>query len=156
MVSLIETLVATAISALLVASLAGYSLAQRPYAIRAAVQNVGALLSDARSVAETSGNGATVVIASTTGGFSASLYPFRPTTGANVGTPPVRSVGGNVIVTSTAIFVSSSGTVSSTSWSPAGGTLAAEPPCTTPIAITFTSGSSSETHTIPCETAELR
>ena len=157
MVSLVEMLAAAAISGLLIASLAGYSFAQHPYALRAAVQNVSAVLADGRSIAQTSGNGATIVVSTNGTGYWAALYPFRPTQNADVTVPPVRKIAGNVSLTPIAIFISSSGTVSSsTSWSPASGTLPAEPPCTAPIALTFTAGASSETHTIPCGNAELQ
>jgi len=155
-VKLIETIVCIAIVVILTAALGGYALGKKAYAIRAAVQSFGAFLDDARAVAQTSGVGATIAIAGdTSGGFTARLYPYRPLEGADLSGAPVRTLKGNVALTPLAIFISSSGTASATSWTPQNGTLASEPSCEK-ISLTFSDGIASETHTIPCGLAVLQ
>lgn len=155
--SLIETFVTVATAATLLVSLGGFSLARKPYAMQAAVKSLRAFIADARSVAATSGVGATIVIASRNGGFAAALYPYRPLDGADLSLPAVRTLTGNASVTATAIFISSSGTASSAAtWTPASGALASEPACTNGTQLTFSDGFASETHLVPCATAELQ
>ncbi|MGH7714946.1 MAG: hypothetical protein ACREML_03010, partial [Vulcanimicrobiaceae bacterium] len=106
---------------------------------------------------QTSGSGATVAIASDGhGGFIASLYPYRPLSGADLGARPARTMSAGVELTTLAIFISSSGTTSAAAWTPDGGTLASEPSCTTPINLTFSDGVTNETHTIACARAALQ
>lgn len=155
--TLIETVLVSALSAVLLAAFAAYDLARKPYAVSAAVQSIGSLLDDARSVAQTSGNGATLLIASSGDTFTASLYPYRPLTGADLTVPAVRTLRGNVSITPSAIFIDSSGTTSwDLGWTPLSGTLDAEPACTSPAELTFGDGSSSETHAVPCAAARLQ
>ena len=154
---LTETILCVAIIAMLLATLVAYALGQKTYAIRAAVSSFSAFVTDARAVAQTSGSGATIVIAGDErGGFVARLYPFRPLAGADLSAAPVRTLTANVSLTSTAVFISSSGTASATPWTPGGGTLASEPSCVNAIPLTFGDGISSEAHTIPCTQAELQ
>src|SRR5579872_6761581 len=153
---LIETIVCVAIVVTLTAAVGSYALGRKAYAIRAAVQSFAAFLDDARAVAQTSGMGATIAIAGdTNGGFTARLYPYRPLEGADLSGAPVRTLKGNVALTPLAIFISSSGTASATSWTPQNGTLASEPSCEK-ISLTFSDGIASETHTIPCGLAVLQ
>ena len=155
--SLIETLVAVATAATLLLSLGGLSQARKPYALRAAVESLRAFIADARSVAATSGDGATIVIASREAGFVATLYPYRPIADADFSSPPVRTLTGNASVTGTAIFISSSGTASSSAtWMPSSGAMASEPACANGTQLTFSDGFASETHVVPCATAELQ
>lgn len=154
--SLIETLVAAATAATLLVSLGGLTLARKPYALHAAVESLRAFIADARSVAATSGDGATIVVAPRDGGFVAKLYPYRPLEGADLTLPAVRTLTGTAAVTATALFISTSGTVSSsTTWTPASGSLASEPACTNGTQLTFTDGFATETHVVPCASAEL-
>jgi len=156
--TLVETVVVAALLALLTAALGASTLARKPYALRAAVGDVGAILTDARSVAQTTGSGATVVIAPATGGgFVASLYPYRPLpSDVNLAAQPVRVARGTANVTPLAIFIDSSGTTSSSaSWTPSSGTLEAEPACSGGTNLTFSDGYATETHTVPCAQAEL-
>ena len=154
---LVETLLCVAIIVMLLATAGAYSLGRKTYAIRAAVGSFSAFVADARAVAQTSGSGATIVIADgRSGGFIAKLYPFRPVAGADLRAPPVRTLTADVDLTPTAVFISSSGTASASAWTPEGGTLAAEPACTNSITLTFGNGFSSEAHAIPCAQAELQ
>jgi hypothetical protein len=156
-VKLTETVVCIAIIVMLVAALGSYALGKKSYAIRAAVQRFSAFVDDARTVAQTSGTGATIAIASDGhGGFTASLYPYRPLPGANLNAQPVRMLDANVELTPLAIFISSSGTASATSWTPNSGALESEPACETAISLTFGDGIANEAHTIPCELASLQ
>jgi hypothetical protein len=156
--ALIETVVCTVlVAAIFLASFAAYALGRKAYALRAAVQSFGSFVSDARAVAQTSGTGATIAIASDgNGGFIATLLPYRPLEGADLSTAAVRTLSGKVSLTSVAIFISSSGTASSTSWTPGAGILASEPACSNSISLTFSDGLSSETHAIPCGQAVLQ
>ncbi|MGA3036254.1 MAG: hypothetical protein ABSE64_02120 [Vulcanimicrobiaceae bacterium] len=149
---LIETIVCVMIVVVLMAALGANTLGRKAYAIRAAVQSFSAFLDDARAVAQTSGSGATIAIASDgNGGFTAALYAYRPLEGAVTSSAPVRTLRGNVALTPVAIFISSSGTVSAAAWTPSDGSLALEPTCDTAISLTF----ADEAHTIPCEDAVL-
>src|SRR5579875_717270 len=151
---LLETVVAVAVAAMLVLAVAALALGRKPYALRSAVAS---LVADARSVARTSGSGATIVIVPRDGGFAAALYPYRPLAGADLSLPAVRTLTGSAAITATAIFISSSGTTSSsTTWLPASGTLSTEPGCTSGTQLTFSDGFATETHWIPCASAELQ
>lgn len=154
---LIETIVCIAIVVTVTAALSAYSYGRKAYAIRAAVSNLGALVVDARAVAQATGSGATIAIASDgNGGFVATLYPYRPIAGADTSAGPVRTLAANVTLAPTAIFISSSGTASASAWTPGSGTLGAEPACDGQISLTFSDGLASETHAIPCAQAELQ
>jgi hypothetical protein len=145
---LIETIVCVTIAVMLLAAFGATTLGRKAYAVRAAVQSFSAFLDDATAVARTSGEGATIAIASDgNGGFTATLYPYRPLEGADLSAAPVRTLKGNVSLTPVAIFISSSGTVSAASWARSDGSLASEPACTTAISLSF----GDEAHTIPCE-----
>lgn len=156
--TLVETLIACAIALLVLAAITAYALGSKAYVIRSAVESVAALMADARSVAQTSGSGATIVIATTpSGGFTATLYPYRPIPSATVGAAAVRTLQGAASITPTAIFVDSSGTTaSSSSWTPQSGTLSSEPPCTSATQLVFSNGYTSETHAVPCTLASLQ
>jgi hypothetical protein len=152
-----ETVVCIAIIVMLIGALGSYALGKKSYAIRAAVQSFSAFVDDARALAQTSGNGATIAIASDgNGGFTASLYPYRPIPGASLDVQPVRTLRTNVTLTPLAIFISSSGTASAASWTPNSGALATEPACETPISLTFGDGVANEAHIIPCAMAALQ
>jgi hypothetical protein len=156
-VKLSETVVCIVIVVMLIGALGSYALGKKSYAIRAAVQSFSAFVDDARAVAQTSGTGATIAIASDgNGGFIASLYPYRPIPGASLGAQPVRTLNANVTLTPLAIFISSSGTASATSWTPSSGVLANEPACETAISLTFGDGIANEAHLIPCAEAALQ
>jgi hypothetical protein len=156
-VNLIEIVVAVATAAAVLASLGSSTLSRKPYAMHAAVESLRAFIADARSVAATSGDGATIVIAPRDGGFVATLYPYRPIGGADLSLAPVRILSGNAAVTGAALFISSSGTVSSSAtWTPASGTLASEPACRSGTPLTFSDGFAAETHVVPCGSAELQ
>jgi type II secretory pathway pseudopilin PulG len=154
--TLIETLLAVAILALLVGSLGALFEGRRAYAVRSAVLGMQGLVADARAVAQSSGTGATVVIAAAGGGFTATLYPYRPLPGADLGLRAVRTLAGEVALTPLAVFISSSGTASAAAWSPPSGTLATEPPCNGSIGLQFSDGFTTESHAIPCAQAQLR
>lgn len=154
---LIETIVCVAIVVILTAALGAYALGRKAYALRAAVQSFAAFVDDARSVAQTSGTGATIAIAGdANGGFIAKLYPYRPLEDADTSLNPVRTLRGNVGLTPLAVFISSSGTASAASWTPQNGTLPTEPACESAIGLTFSDGTLSETHVIPCGDATLQ
>ncbi|MGH7683073.1 MAG: hypothetical protein ACREMT_01910 [Vulcanimicrobiaceae bacterium] len=155
--NLIEVLAAIGIAVTLLASLGSFTLGRKPYALHATVESMRAFVADARSVGATSGQGATIVIAPRDGGFVATLYPYRPLAGADLSSPAVRTLSGNAAVTGTAIFISSSGTTSSSAtWLPASGTLSSEPACTNGTQLTIGDGFATETHVVPCGSAELQ
>ena len=155
--TLIESMLCVAIVVMLTATFATYWLGKKTYAIRAAVASFAAFVADARSVAQTSGSGATIVISGDNkGGFIAQLYPFRPLSGIDLSASSVRTLTANVNLTPTAVFISSSGTASAALWTPKNGTLATEPSCANAISLTFGDGFSSEAHAISCTQAELQ
>ena len=155
---LLELVVTLTIFLLVAASVAAFSLGRKAYAVHASVAALTALVDDARAAAQTSGNGATIALAADeTGGFVATLYPFRPLPSAAEGAPAARTIRANVSLAPVplGIFISSSATVSAAPWT-VGQTLAAEPPCSEPIALTFDDGSYRETHALACGDARLR
>lgn len=162
--TLLETLIVTGIIVVLLGSLAAFSLGRRAYTLRAAVATVQALIDETRAVAATSGSGATLAFAPATGGgFTATIYPFRPLPGADLTAAPVRATNGaagitaaGLATTSFAIFISSSATASAAPWVSGQGALATEPPCTGAITLRFDDGTLSEPHDIACGAASLR
>lgn len=163
-VTLIETLIVVGILVVLLGGLAAFSLGRRAYALRAAVATVHALVDETRAAAATSGNGATLAFTPASGGgFTASIYPFRPLPGANLSVAPLRSTSGAVGIAAAgiatlpfAIFISSFGTSSAAAWTPNQGTLAAEPACNGTITLLFDDGSRVEPHALDCGAASLR
>jgi type II secretory pathway pseudopilin PulG len=156
MTTLLETIATVAIFALFLGAVSASFGGSKPYAVHAAVQSFGILLADARAVAQTSGVGATIVVAADAGNFTATLYPFRPFPGADMDGQPLRTIGGTVNVTPGAIFISSSATASAAQWSAGEGTLASEPRCADTIPLTFSNGMYAEPHAISCATAQLQ
>ena len=162
--TLLETLVVVGIVVVLLGGLAAFSLGRRAYAAHAAVATVQALIDETRATAATSGNGATLAFTPATGGgFTATIYPFRPLPGADLGAPPVRTTAGAVTVSAAgiatmpfAIFVSSSGTSSVASWTTNQGTLPVEPVCNGTITLLFDDGSRVAPHALDCGAASLR
>ena len=154
--TLLEAILTLAVFAALLGSVAASFGGNKAYAVRAAVQSFGALLADARAVAQTSGSGATIVVSGGGGAFTATLYPFRPLPGGEMSAQATRTIGGAVSVTPTAIFISSSATAASAQWSAQDGTLESEPACTDTIALEFSDGRYTERHAISCATAQLQ
>ena len=165
--TLLETILVTALLALLATALAAFFVGRKPYALRAAARSLGALVDEARAIALTSGSGATIAVETQpAGGFIARLYPYRPLPQLPITATaePVRTLTGSVALgligiaaaPPFALFVSSSGTVSAATWTPASGTLAQEPPCSGALTLRLDDGWFSESHAIPCDDAQLQ
>ena len=101
--------------------------------------------------------------------FDVMLYRYRPRAAASPS--PGRSTAGIVLdrtehvmgslatsATSSgpvAIFISTSGTVSYTAWTPAAGPLAQEPACTAPLELRISAGPTLANFDLPCGDARL-
>ena len=156
---LLELVIAAGLAVLVASTIAAFWQGRKSYAVRASVAAVSALVDDARAVAQTSGNGATIALAGDgENGFVAALYPFRPLPSSLTTASATRTIKGNVALAPIplGIFVSSSATVSAAPWTATDGTLATEPTCSAPIALRFDDGSYRETHSIACDDARLR
>jgi len=154
--TLLEWVVTIAIVAMVVVAGGSFAYSLHPYATRSSVGRVSALLASARSLAAASGNGATLTFTAGTAQTTVALYPGRPNGGAFgavVTTDVVDAIvasagaGGG---TTFALFVDSGGTGTASTWTPAAGTLAAEPACPGALDLTFTVGGASETHALAC------
>jgi prepilin-type N-terminal cleavage/methylation domain-containing protein len=144
--SLIEVLIAIAI---LLAALAGaVSISQSHAPAIAATSALPAIVGEARSLAATSGDGATVVLAPEGSGtnpayFRVMLFIGRPRPGGSFdGATPVRSerLVGRLSSSaagagSVAIFISTAGSASYAAWSPGQAPLASEPACIDPLVV---------------------
>ena len=147
--SLVETMVAVGISALLLVAGGAFLLGMRPGTLMQATHDFDAALSSARAFAVSNGNGATLVFAprtgaTTAGGFELRVYSGRPTgAGAVSRTTSMRLVTGVDVREKTlgkvpfSIFIGASGHVSGMAGYPgvdAAGSaaftpIATEPPC---------------------------
>lgn len=92
--SLIEVLIAVAVTAILIAVGVGLARGSRPAALGSAVTAFDALLAAGRAVAATSGNGATIVFEPIQSGTRMTLYAGRPNglaAMARTAIPPVQT-----------------------------------------------------------------
>jgi len=139
----------TVVLAILLAALAGAcSLSQSRAPAVAASSALPAILGEARALAATSGDGATVVLAPEGPGpglasFRVTLFGGRPRPGGTFDpAAPARSdrFAGRLVSSvadagAVAIFISSAGSASYAAWSPDRTPLADEPACAAPLAI---------------------
>jgi len=141
--TLLEVLLAIALLAAFALAFGAQTLMQRPGALAATAAALPALVARTRALAESSGDGATLTIVPDAGGFTATLYPHRPSPGSSFDPNNVAQrerfpvfVGSSSAGSAPfAVFVSSSGTASSSAWAVSDGSLAAEPVCAAPLAL---------------------
>jgi len=160
---------------LVVALTAGtYALSKGPGSVASSALALPRLFDEARALAATSGDGATVVLVPQKTGsgaraFDVMLYRYRPR--ADASPTPGRSTAGIVLDRSehmmgslatsatadgpVAIFISTSGTVSYAAWTPRAGPLAQEPACTAPLELTISAGPTAADFQLPCDQATL-
>jgi|GEM_PF-2055864 len=154
--TLLEMVITIAIVAMIVVAGGGFAVALHPFGTRASVQRVAALLATARSLAASSGNGATVTFTGSGDRTVVALYPGRPDGGTFGAVLTSDTVDGSIAsagavgATTFALFVDSGGTGTVSTWTPASGTLPAEPPCPGPLDLTFTVVGGGETHALAC------
>ena len=131
------------------AALSVQRFSSAPGAAASARAAVPSALEEARTIAESSGAGATLIVRQEAAGgagresFDLTLYRYRPEPGSPFDAKqPERTwrLSGAVRTSlgpgSTAIFISSAGTASFALWAPADGTLQNEPACISPLEIT--------------------
>jgi hypothetical protein len=145
--SLPEVLIALGV---MLAALAGVaSISQSPARGIAATSALPAIIGEARALAATSGDGATVILAPEDGGaapgfFRITLFSGRPRPGGSFDpASPLRSerFAGRLWTSAAgagavAIFISSAGGASYAAWSPAQALLPSEPTCAEPLSFT--------------------
>jgi hypothetical protein len=151
--SIVEVLVAVSIVLVILSLGAGVSLRSHPGGTGVAARDIAAILADARALAATSGDGATVVIGpnqcSAAGSATqratsmACLFSHRPISGS-FSSSPARTIRLNADVEIPSlgtppygIFISPSGFVAAAQWSPSQGALTQEPVCTSTLTIVF-------------------
>jgi prepilin-type N-terminal cleavage/methylation domain-containing protein len=159
--TLLETALTIAIVAIVALATGAFFAASRPFGAHAASISFDALLGHARSVASTSGNGATIAVVNDATGFTATLYPGRPNA-AGLGVA-VETIHASAAVASAftgatafALFLNSAGIGTGAPWSAGDGTIAAEPPCPGALDLTFTAGTQTETRALACSDMRLR
>ncbi len=141
--TLLEILMATGTLGILALALGSFSLGTRPGVVSASGAALPAVVARARTLAEATGDGATLALVPSELGFSVTLYPHRPIPGSTFSATWVErienfraylasSAGGTGPF---AIFISSAGTASWAAWSAAGGTLESEPVCDAPLGL---------------------
>jgi len=154
--TLLEWVITIGLMAVLLAAGGGFAYATRPYATRSAVSRVSALLVTARSVAASTGNGATLTFtAAAENQTVVTLYAGRPNGGTfgtvlNTTTLPVAISTATIPATTFTLFIDSAGTGTASTWVLTSGTLATEPPCPGALDLTFASGGGSQTHALSC------
>jgi prepilin-type N-terminal cleavage/methylation domain-containing protein len=155
--SLIEVLVAAAIVAIVTLAAWSLSTASHPFASESAVFQFDTAMAYARSVASTSGNGATIIVTS----GSIAVYSGRPTSENAMRPAPMAPIvvkGVRVSEASLgappfALFLNSAGQVTMASFTGATpAPLAAEPPCSVSSrwVLTFTDARSTAARVFPC------
>lgn len=157
-VSLVEVLIAAAIVAIMVAAVLNMTAASHPLGARSAISQFDTALAYARSVAATSGNGATIVLTQSTIG----VYSGRPTASGAMHPAPIAPLpidGASISEVALgaaplALFVNSAGHVTMASF--AGATpppLASEPACPSSLqwVLKISDSRSTATRTFPCE-----
>ena len=133
-----------------------------PYGVSSAETALAGAIDETRSLASTSGDGATLAIAATANGATGAIYAGRPD-GTTTLTTPVRTVAFAVPVHAPgidpdhfALFVASGGTVSAAAWAAGQGAIATEPSCSAPIAIVVGTTADNRSHQVGCDEARLR
>jgi prepilin-type N-terminal cleavage/methylation domain-containing protein len=159
--TLIEVLFTIAIVTIVALGASTLLASSNPFLTRGTSLAFDALLGNARAVAATSGNGATITVVNDASGFTATLYPGRPNT-AGLGTA-VQTLHENASLmsaftnaTSFAFFLNSAGTGTASTWTLTSGTLATEPPCPGALNLTITSGGHAVNATLACTDMRLR
>jgi len=155
--TLLEWVITVAVVAMVILAGGAFANSRHAYATHSAVLRVGALLTTARALAATSGNGATLTFITTPTSTVVTLYAGRPN-GGTFGTVVtsdtleggVTSVAVPAATTAMALFVDSAGTGTASTWMLASGTLAAEPACPGALDLIFTAGGATETHALSC------
>ena len=171
--TLVEIMIAVACLAIVLAGGSALLAGMHPGALRNAVDDFDASLATARSIAASSGNGATIAVLPRTdsrgraqSGFTLRVYSGRPTTTGAVQPANAFQVDGNAAISERtfgkppfAIFLSSAGHPSGLASYPAisgsavtFGVVASQPPCPAPgIVLTFTSPQgATDTRTLQC------
>lgn len=162
------TLVELAIVAGIVAMLAlgaAFALGNKPYALRSSVTLLNSTLAQARAIAESSGNGATLTAVPRGGGTVLYLYRGRPNDPANMlqAGPPIEVQAAlsetNLGAAPFSLFMDGGGHVTGLGGYPAiqNGepaaftSLATPPPCPSPgLIISVAAGATSEPVTLAC------
>jgi len=159
--TLLEIVVTVGIVAMLVVAGGAFAQSMHPYAMPAAVQRLGSLLAMARSVAASSGNGATLTLTRSGTQTLITLYAGRPD-GGTFG-PVVTTDTLDAEVTSAAVagdtfalFVDSGGTGTAAVWTAAQGTLATEPACPGALDLTVAINGGHQTHALSCSDMVLQ
>ena len=159
------------VSALLLALLGGtYTLSRAPAAVASSSLALPRLIDEARALAATTGDGATLVLTprspSPSAGFDVALYRNRPDGSGTSASPAgitlertehlagsfTSSLAGSQPI---ALFIATSGTVSYAVWTPAAGALNQEPPCPGPLTLTLMAGPTTAAFQLPCDSAHL-
>lgn len=143
-----DVLIALAIAIMALACVCAYMASRTPGSSAAARSALPAAIEEARTVAESSGGGATLALAQeprkagSRTYFDLVLYRYRPQPGSPFDrTRPERAwrVPGAFAASTgpgpLGIFISSSGTVSYQVWKPGDPPLQSEPPCTGPLGL---------------------
>jgi len=163
--TLVETAIVVAVIALLVTA-GAFTFANKPYALRSSATLFDSALAHARSIAETSGNGATVVVAARNSD-RAVLYVYRgrPNDPASMSLDaPAIEIEASVTASTLgnapyAFFIDGAGQVRAigsypplTNGAPAAfPVLASPPPCDAPgYGVTLAAASGSEGRLLPC------
>ena len=156
--------------ALMLALLAGsYALSSASASVASATLALPRLFDEARLLATTSGDGATIVLtpsaAPAARGFDVALYRYRPRSNGAPGAGGIaleksEHLAGALSTSATggapvAIFLSTSGTVSYSAWTPASGPVPQEPACTVPLSLTIAAGSALARFQLTCDDARL-
>jgi hypothetical protein len=165
--SIVEVLVAVTIVLLILGIGAGATLSSHPGGNGIAARDISAILAEARALAATTGDGATIVIgpnqcsvaqpqAPQRATSTVCLFAHRPISGG-LSAAPIRSIAlvSDVEIPSLGsppygIFISSSGFVAASEWSPSQGAISQEPVCSTTLTIVF---DGSRSGVLDCATA---
>ena len=163
--SLVEMLI---VLALMLGLLAGsYALSSAPASVASSALALPRLFDEARVLAATSGDGATIVLtpsaARAARGFDVALYRYRPRSNGAPGAGGIaleksEHLAGALSTSATggapvAIFFSASGTVSYSAWTPDSGPLSQEPACTVPLNLTISAGTTLARFQLACDDA---
>jgi prepilin-type N-terminal cleavage/methylation domain-containing protein len=168
--TLIELAVVVAIVVVLLAATAGFTLGSRPFALHSAVTQFDGLLAQARAVAATGGNGATLLFEPRSPlGTSISLYVGRPNGPPMSAAGPALRIDADVRASGAgpapfAIFISSAGRATVLGGYPAGAfdpahpqLVASEPACPVPqrraVLLTFAAARGSTELALGCSDA---
>jgi len=155
--TLLETIITVAIVAMLVVAGGAFAQAFHPYAASSSVARMSALLATARSVAASSGNGATLTLTPAPNGAqtTVTLYAGRPDGGAfgpvvTTDTLDATVTSAGVTGSTFSLFVDSAGTGTASSWTATQAASSVEPACPGPLDLTFAVSGGRATHALSC------